>query len=458
MRVALLMFYDDVIKEYGDITYKINKIYCNKYEIELIVCNNKTLHNRHSAWERLPLILKHIVDYEYIIWIDADAFFYTNTPNIIDIINNNKDLNFIFSKDIENNNINTGIMIIKNSQYSIDFINKWVYDEDLYHNNPYPKWFDQGVLIDMYNKNMLEIQNIQNSYCYDYGILQHFHDYELSDFAKKPLIHHLAGKNYYDRINISKNYYEKISLENKVDSNNLDNLINFEKESKEYESKNIEKQIYLDDLKQIIINSNTLLEGNCFYYHQSLNLYADLYTKQLNLFWCGKQAVSKICEIGFNAGHSALLMLLGRDTTSLHFTIFDIGLYPYIKPSLEYIKTKFAHVTFEYIEGDSTIVIPEWINKNKDKNKDKDKDKDILGTYDIVHVDGGHSDHCISNDMKNANMLVKFNGIVIIDDTNAPEINKYVNFYISTGNYIELNVLNTLGYQHRIIKKINKYI
>jgi hypothetical protein len=55
----------------------------------------------------------------------------------------------------------------------------------------------------------------------------------------------------------------------------------------EYESKNSEKQIYLDDLKNIIINSNTSLEGNCFYHHQSLNIYPELYSKQLNIFWCG---------------------------------------------------------------------------------------------------------------------------------------------------------------------------
>ena len=56
--------------------------------------------------------------------------------------------------------------------------------------------------------------------------------------------------------------------------------------------------------------------------------------------------------------------------------------------------------------------------------------------------------------MKNTMMLVKKNGLVIIDDTNAPEINKYVDFYISTGIFVEINVLNSYGYQHRIIKKI----
>jgi hypothetical protein len=56
--------------------------------------------------------------------------------------------------------------------------------------------------------------------------------------------------------------------------------------------------------------------------------------------------------------------------------------------------------------------------------------------------------------MKNADLLVKKDGIIIIDDTNSETINKYVDLYISNGIYIELNLLSTHGYQHRIIKKI----
>jgi hypothetical protein len=212
----------------------------------------------------------------------------------------------------------------------------------------------------------------------------------------------------------------------------------------EYESKNDEKEMYLEDLKNIIIRSNVHFEGNCFYYHGTLNRFPELYLKQLNLFWCGKQAVKNICEIGFNAGHSTMLMLLGRPNTPLNFTIFDIGHHLYTKPCFEYIKSKFSYVNFEYIEGDSTVIMPEWIKNNPE----------LMYSYDVVHVDGGHSDHCIFNDMKNTDLLVKINGIVIIDDTDCDRINKFVDLYISSGNYIELNLLPTYGYQHRVIKKI----
>ena len=35
MKVGVVMFYDDAIKDYGDINYKINKLYCEKYQLDL---------------------------------------------------------------------------------------------------------------------------------------------------------------------------------------------------------------------------------------------------------------------------------------------------------------------------------------------------------------------------------------------------------------------------------------
>jgi len=56
--------------------------------------------------------------------------------------------------------------------------------------------------------------------------------------------------------------------------------------------------------------------------------------------------------------------------------------------------------------------------------------------------------------MKNTDSLLKINGIVIVDDTNFPHINICVDNYISTGNYVELNVFQTVGYPHRVIRKV----
>jgi len=201
----------------------------------------------------------------------------------------------------------------------------------------------------------------------------------------------------------------------------------------------------LQNIEHIVYQSGSLLEGNSFYYHNTLQKYPELFAKQINLYWAGIMAETRICEIGFNAGHSAMLMLLGRNPTPIDFTIFDIGHHYYTKPCLEYIKNTFPHVQFEFIEGDSTVEMPLWIEKHPE----------LIEQYEIIHVDGGHTEHCIRNDMENASKLVKPNGIIIIDDTDDAVINSYVNMYLQNGNYEEVkNIHSTFGYPHRMIRKL----
>jgi hypothetical protein len=88
--------------------------------------------------------------------------------------------------------VNTGVFIVKNTKYTVDFLTKWSYDDELEKNNTYPYWPDQGVLLDMYESNVLDIQN--NSIIVDYGVLQHFYKEELPKFEQNPYILHLAGQ------------------------------------------------------------------------------------------------------------------------------------------------------------------------------------------------------------------------------------------------------------------------
>lgn len=210
--------------------------------------------------------------------------------------------------------------------------------------------------------------------------------------------------------------------------------------AQEYAEKYPEMLIYLEDLKQIILEHipETKFEGNSFYHHQSIREYPELYNKQLNLFWCGKQAPARICEIGFNAGHSAMLLLLASSATT--FTVFDIGHHRYTQTCLNYIEHIFPHVAFEYIVGDSTLTMPTQMEGRQE-------------TYDLVHVDGGHSEFCATSDMKHADILLKPGGIMVVDDTDAPQINGLVETYLASGKYEVVDVLKTFGYPHRIIRK-----
>ena len=206
-KICTVMWYDSNISSYADINLQINREYCKKYNIDLISSNEKTYKNRHASWEKLPLILKYIRQYDYILWIDADAFFYKDAKDIRDIIQENINKPFIFSNDKGNSNINCGIFIVKNTEYSIKFLEKWAYDEHLYRENSCAGWWEQGVLIDMFRQNILNIKS--NNIYYPYGTLQHFPIDPLESFNINPFVNHAAGRTTEERILISKEYYSK---------------------------------------------------------------------------------------------------------------------------------------------------------------------------------------------------------------------------------------------------------
>jgi predicted O-methyltransferase YrrM len=167
--------------------------------------------------------------------------------------------------------------------------------------------------------------------------------------------------------------------------------------------------------------------------------------KQGNLYYLSSLLPdnANICEIGFNAGHSSILILSALNTKKINFTIFDLGHHNYSILCLDYIKSIYTTANINYIEGNSIETIPEFIKNNKTP---------IL--YDLIHIDGGHTEECIINDMKNANILIKKGGIIVIDDTHLRYIYNIIDSYINSNEYDEIKLLE-LDHDtpHRIIKK-----
>lgn len=229
-KIGIFMWYDDPLKPYADNNYKINKIYCQKYGYNLIKSNLRLCNEKKPHWERISLLLKYFNDFDYLIWIDADAHFYIDSPPITNVINTYPEKLFIFSGDTDThqtnpyNNwvINSGFFIVKKSDKSRDILIKWLNDNELYTSKELSKpifgnnkWNDQSVLRLMYSKN---IENIaDNSIIIKYGILQHFNkDHKLSDknfgLVNTPFIFHSTnGENmiFNNRINNTNKYIEK---------------------------------------------------------------------------------------------------------------------------------------------------------------------------------------------------------------------------------------------------------
>ena len=134
----------------------------------------------------------------------------------------------------------------------------------------------------------------------------------------------------------------------------------------------------------------------------------------------------KICEIGVNAAHSLLLMLLVNPTAE--YTLFDLGNHKYTRPCVEYIRTQFPDTKIEIIYGNSVETIARYIKENPAQ----------LSTYDLCHLDGGHTQDIFSHDYANVKKLVKAGGVVIFDDYDLPEIRSFIDRKLAAKEIVEV--------------------
>lgn len=111
--------------------------------------------------------------------------------------------------------------------------------------------------------------------------------------------------------------------------------------------------------------------------------------------------VKSVMEIGFNAGHSAEVILESNPNITL--TSFDLGMHPYVQVGKNYIDNKYPF-KHRLILGDSTHTVPLFINENPNVK------------FDVIFIDGGHMYNIAKCDFMNCIQLAHKDTIVIVDD------------------------------------------
>lgn len=185
---------------------------------------------------------------------------------------------------------------------------------------------------------------------------------------------------------------------------------------------NDQHRTVVEALNRAVIDSGEPMEGNLYYTHNqnlsydtSLNAEFTIKRKQLALIAQHKRS---ILEIGFNAGHSAALMLCANPQVKYYG--IDIAEHRYTPVCAEILREFFPD-RFDFFPGDSTKVYP----ANAERFVD----------CDLVHVDGGHTLELFRADMLNALNLdyTAKDRHILVDDTEdaywtaiTPELNKMI--------------------------------
>ena len=176
------------------------------------------------------------------------------------------------------------------------------------------------------------------------------------------------------------------------------------------------KEFFSDQFIQILAELNTnvsdskeVLEGNYFYHHQARNLdFVPDQSRNAKRKFLSKNMRFKrnALEIGFNAGHSALLIL--SSNPKVNYLGVDIGEHAYTREAGRILQTYFGN-RFKLIIGDSADVLPKLKLEERQ--------------YDLVHIDGGHSySQCLSDLRNSSSLLMNRNSTIVLDDIKGVEI------------------------------------
>lgn len=204
---------------------------------------------------------------------------------------------------------------------------------------------------------------------------------------------------------------------------------------------------HLQNLSNIIENYDERVEGNLICDKTARNWNSKRTGNKIkNLQYLCKNK-RKIVEIGVNGCHSLLLMLLVNPDAE--YLLFDLNCHQYTVPTINYIKSAFPNAKINVIFGNSVETINKYIMENPNE----------LNSYDLFHLDGGHTENIFAYDYHHSKFLLnKENGIVIFDDYNLPSIRNFIHKKISDNEIVEYmddNIIKDEPYLHFIYKCVN---
>ena len=218
-------------------------------------------------------------------------------------------------------------------------------------------------------------------------------------------------------------------------------MLSTAKANKAYEEREPMINFFARQLDAIVEKEGEDLEGNCFYHGNTrMTSWFFLYKKINFINVILDNEVKKMIEIGFNAGHSAAVFLsvLPKDGSIL---FFDLNDHKYAKPCYTFMKENFPQVK-DFIAGDSRETMRKYLQDNPQER----------GTFDCIHVDGGHSKEVAISDVAFSDILLRKGGVMILDDTQLKDIENIIPMLLEN-NYTFLYQIPTYGFSHVCLMK-----
>jgi hypothetical protein len=131
--------------------------YCDKHDYKCVLENKSLCTERAPAWSKIILLqreMKNNPEVDYVVWVDDDILITNKNKKFEDFIYSNKDANIIVSEDaIRSHPMNTGIIICKNDNESMKYLQHiWQLCEK-YPNSKHSGLWEQDIMTRDYREN-----------------------------------------------------------------------------------------------------------------------------------------------------------------------------------------------------------------------------------------------------------------------------------------------------------------
>lgn len=204
MEIAVITLGTSHIRRYSQYTFDINRSYCERQGYTYIQYNDVLDHSRPASWSKILALKRHLDQFDWIMWIDADAIFFNHDTRIEERID--ESANLILGKAsgdewVDNSltdyvNQNMGCFIIRGKcEWSANMFDR-IYSKTSRIEH---KWWETQALSDIILENDPEINSkirILNQHLingYEYRLYSYF------DFTTDQFIIHHAGMSNDDR-------------------------------------------------------------------------------------------------------------------------------------------------------------------------------------------------------------------------------------------------------------------
>jgi predicted O-methyltransferase YrrM len=188
---------------------------------------------------------------------------------------------------------------------------------------------------------------------------------------------------------------------------------------------------HLAALKHIVADNPEPREGNSAQVRHSLYWGSQLEPKQRNISMLARGA-RDILEIGFNAGHSVLIMALANPASRI--VAFDCANHNYTLPCYHYLSNAFPD-RIELVVGDSRDTLSGYADSTQRR-------------FDLILIDGGHSPDVLSSNYANARKLANPRAVVLMDDLQLAFIKRFWVERIEAGEIEPMPLHDVHAYPH----------